>query len=151
MLFFHRQHFVMPFSLRMYYFLVSSLLGPPSMSSIADSGNLILAAACFKCGYFPSVLYPWSSPFFANTRLSMSHSFLPLRSFHSQRNIFLHHHDTPLSLTATLFSGFIALHPHLPLNPDNENTTVSLFFRLVLPSSWHLVTDDICCVRLRSE
>ena len=69
MLFFLHQHFVMPFSLRMYYLLVSSLLrfpSPlPSMSSITDSGYPTLTTPCFKCGPSLAVLHSRFPPFSA--------------------------------------------------------------------------------------
>ena len=49
MLFFHHQHFVMPFPLRMYYILVSSPppLQVPTISSIIEAGHPTLTAAFF--------------------------------------------------------------------------------------------------------
>ena len=156
MLFFLHQHFVMPFSLRMYYLLVSSLLrfpSPlPSMSSITDSGYPTLTTPCFKCGLSLAVLHSRFPPFSAQLAPTclyypqvLDTTFLSRLSLISTSAKYL-----PASSRYTIsthcdfffFSGFTALHPHLPFNLDNENTTVPSFSRL-LSSSWHVVTNDI--------
>lgn len=111
-----------------YYILVRSFL----KSSITEAVHPTLTTASFGCKYSQSALYPWFLQFSAQLAATYPHirrsflvprSFLACQPFYSQRTALPHHRDTLFHSSRLFFLGIYSV-PHLPPNPDNDDTVV---------------------------